>query len=171
MATVQKVSKKPVHPPVADMVKTALKELKDRKGSSLAAIKKHIAANNKVNDISRLAPFIRKALKKAVEEGKIVQVKGTGASGSFKLSKEKEEKKVIKKKVAAKKSTKEISKKKAKESPKKKSLGSKKAEKATKSKSTPQKKSKTANKKVEKKPTKPKATKPKKPVAKKTSKK
>jgi histone H1/5 len=57
------VAKKPAkameHPPVATMVSSAISELKDRKGSSLAAIKKHIAANNKVY-VAKLAPFIKK---------------------------------------------------------------------------------------------------------------
>ncbi len=89
------------HPPVAQMVNAAIKNLKDRKGSSLAAIKKYISANYKA-DASKLAPFIRRYLKKAVETGKLSQVKGTGASGSFRLPKvEKKEKKV--KKPAAKK--------------------------------------------------------------------
>ena len=97
---VKKPVKKAEHPPVATMVMDAVTALKDRKGSSLAAIKKHIAANNKV-DVARIAPFIRKFLKKAVADGKLVQPKGTGAAGSFKLGKVKEEK--PKKKPAAKK--------------------------------------------------------------------
>ena len=42
--------KKPAaHPPSAAMVKAAIKALGDKKGSSLAAIKKYVAANYKVN--------------------------------------------------------------------------------------------------------------------------
>ena len=37
-------------------------------------------------DVAKLAPFIRKALKGLTEKGKLVQTKGTGASGSFKLA-------------------------------------------------------------------------------------
>jgi len=73
------------HPPVAEMVTAAIKALKDRKGSSLPAIKKYLSANYKV-DVAKLAPFIKKFLRGAVGDGKLVQVKGTGASGSFKLS-------------------------------------------------------------------------------------
>ena len=106
------------HPTVAVMVNAAIVALKDRKGSSLAAIKKYIAANYKV-DIAKIAPFIRKYLKKAVIEGKILQVKGTGASGSFKVGKVEKPKKVKKpKKPAAKKPKKPAAKKVAK-SPKK----------------------------------------------------
>ena len=77
---------KPTHPPTASMVMAAVKALKDTKGSSLPAIKKYIAANYKV-DIVKLSPFVRKALKSLVEKKKLVQTKGTGASGSFKLNK------------------------------------------------------------------------------------
>ncbi|GBO09466.1 hypothetical protein AVEN_128883-1 [Araneus ventricosus] len=37
-------------------------------------------------DIDRLTPFIRKYLKSAVAAGTLVQTKGKGANGSFKLS-------------------------------------------------------------------------------------
>lgn len=91
------------HPPVQQMVNAAIAALKERRGSSLSAIKKYIAANYKV-DIVRLAPFIRKYLKKGVADGKLVQVKGTGASGSFRLSQaaKKEPKKKAKKPKAKK---------------------------------------------------------------------
>merc|ERR1711936_173428 len=59
-----------------------IKALADKKGSSLAAIKKYIAANYKV-DIVKISPFIRKALKKGVEAKAILKVKG-----SYKLAKE-----------------------------------------------------------------------------------
>merc|ERR1712179_825061 len=75
--------KKPAaHPPSSAMVKAAIKALADKKGSSLAAIKKYVAANYKV-DIVKISPFIRKALKKAVVDRALVQVKG-----SYKLAKE-----------------------------------------------------------------------------------
>merc|ERR1712226_892741 len=75
--------KKPAtHPPSAAMVKAAIKALGDKKGSSLAAIKKYVAANYKV-DIVKISPFIRKALKKGVESKALIQVKG-----SYKLAKE-----------------------------------------------------------------------------------
>lgn len=75
----------PSHPKVADMVNDAIQSLKERGGSSLQAIKKHISANNKV-DMDRLTPFVRKYLKNAVAGGTLIQTKGKGASGSFKLS-------------------------------------------------------------------------------------
>jgi len=66
------------------MVTAAIAALKDRKGSSLAAIKKYVAGNYKV-DVDRIAPFIRRFLKAAVEKGALKQTKGSGAAGSFKL--------------------------------------------------------------------------------------
>lgn len=73
------------HPPTAQMVDSAIKTLKERGGSSLLAIKKYLAANYKV-DADKLAPFIKKYLKSSVEGGHLIQTKGKGASGSFKLS-------------------------------------------------------------------------------------
>ena len=97
----RKPAKKADHPPVASMVNAAIKNLKDRKGSSLAAIKKYIAANYKV-DVAKLAPFIRRYLKKAVTDGKLSQTKGSGASGSFKIGKTSTEEKKPKKAKKAK---------------------------------------------------------------------
>lgn len=105
----KKPKAKPNHPPIAQMVSDAIKALKERNGSSLPAIKKYIAANNKV-DVLKLAPFIKKSVKSSVVAGKLIQTKGKGASGSFKLpAKEKEAKKpkkVIKKKATGEKKVK-----------------------------------------------------------------
>lgn len=76
---------KSTHPPTSDMVNSAIKDLKERSGSSLQAIKKYIAAHYKV-DVDKLSPFIKKYLKTAVTGGKLIQTKGKGASGSFKLA-------------------------------------------------------------------------------------
>ncbi|XP_074035439.1 histone H1-like [Leptinotarsa decemlineata] len=76
---------KPSHPPTSEMVNNAIKGLKERGGSSLQAIKKYIAANYKA-DAEKVAPFIKKYLKSAVASGSLVQTKGKGASGSFKLA-------------------------------------------------------------------------------------
>jgi histone H1/5 len=67
------------------MVHEAVESLNAKGGSSLQAIKKYISETHKTADLERLAPFIRKYLKKAVETGTLVQTKGKGASGSFKL--------------------------------------------------------------------------------------
>lgn len=74
----------PTHPSVADMVTSAIQSLNVRKGSSLRAIKKHLADTYKV-DAEKMSPFIKKFLKSAVIDGKLVQSKGKGANGSFKL--------------------------------------------------------------------------------------
>lgn len=95
----KKPGSKPSHPPTAQLVNAAIRALKERGGSSLQAIKKYIAVNDKV-DADKLAPFIRKYLRKATTTGKLVQTKGKGASGSFKLS---AASKVEKKKKPAKK--------------------------------------------------------------------
>jgi histone H1/5 len=91
-------------PKTSEMVISALGNLKERNGSSLQAIKKYIAANYAV-DAEKLAPFIRKALKASVVSGKLVQTKGKGASGSFKLNAavKKEKPKKVKAAVIAKK--------------------------------------------------------------------
>ncbi|XP_076659980.1 histone H1-like [Halictus rubicundus] len=77
-------SVKPYHPSTADMVKAAIKELKDRKGSSLQAIKKYISTTYKT-DGDKWSPFIKRYLKTALTSGAVVQTSGKGASGSFKL--------------------------------------------------------------------------------------
>jgi hypothetical protein len=51
-ASKPKAPRKPsAHPPTSEMVMKALVTLKDRKGSSLPAIKKYIAANYKVREL------------------------------------------------------------------------------------------------------------------------
>ena len=104
------------HPPVASMVNAAIKNLKDRKGSSLAAIKKYIAANYKC-DVAKLAPFIRRYLMKAVADGKLKQVKGSGAAGSFRMG-DKAEKKAKKPKTKKAKKAKKPKKPKTPKKPK-----------------------------------------------------
>ena len=78
-------NKDPTHPKTSEMVLNTIKELNERKGSSLQAIKKHIAATYQVNS-DKLAIFIRNYLKKAVVSGELTQTKGSGASGSFKIA-------------------------------------------------------------------------------------
>lgn len=140
----------PTHPPTATMVNAAIKTLKERGGSSLQAIKKYIAANYKV-DVEKLAPFIKKYLKNAVAKGVLVQTKGKGASGSFKLSAAKKAEKPAKK-PKAKKATK------AKKPAKKEGAAKKKAAKPKTKTPKKEKKAKT--------PKKPKTPKPKKAVKK-----
>lgn len=84
-ALAKKPRVKPTHPPTAEMVNNAIKNLKERGGSSLQAIKKYLASNYKI-DAEKLAPFIKKYLKGAVTNGQLIQTKGKGASGSFKIA-------------------------------------------------------------------------------------
>jgi histone H1/5 len=67
------------------MVLDAVTKLNEKKGSSLYAIKKCIADYYKV-DVEKKAHYIRKALKKLVDTGTLTRPRGTGASGSFKLT-------------------------------------------------------------------------------------
>jgi len=164
VAKAKKPAKKAEHPPSAVMVLAAVKALKESKGSSLAAIKKYIAANNKV-DIVKISPFIRKAVKKLVADKKITQVKGVGASGRFKAVKA-EKPKVKKVKKPKKKTAKKAKKPAAKKSPKK---AAKKAKTPKKAAAKKVKKAKTP-KKAAKKPVAKKAA-AKKPAAKKAAKK
>jgi len=152
------VSKKPMdHPPVANMVNSAIAALKERGGSSSIAIKKYIAANNKC-DVEKLAPFIKRYLKSAVAKGGLVQTKGKGASGSFKLKEKVVAAKA--KKTTAKKVKKAATGDKKPKTPKKKTAKKPAGEKKPK---TPKKKASPKKPKAAKKATKPKT--PKKPKA------
>jgi len=107
------------HPKYADMCIGAIAALKERKGSSRQAILKYIEANNKVSEGANR--HLKAALKRCVACGSIKQVKGVGASGSFKLGekpkakakkpKAKKPKKPKSKKPAAKKAKKPAAKK------------------------------------------------------------
>ena len=105
--TETKIAKKPSY---AFMINAALVALKEpRKGSSKQAIEKYIKAKWSLGD--RAGTAIKLALKKGVEKGTFIQLKGKGASGSFKLAKplkalkpaKKAAKKTVTKKTAIKK--------------------------------------------------------------------
>merc|ERR1712050_79276 len=126
------------NPTSSVMVKAAIEGLKERKGFSLVAIKKYIATNYKI-DPSKHSHFIKKALTSGVEKKTIVQTKGTGASGSFKLAKvevKKPVKKAVKAKTPEKPASKANKKTKAKPSAAKKATPKKKVEKSKSSKAT-----------------------------------
>ena len=146
----KKPAVKPSHPPTSVMVQAAISSLKERSGSSLPAIKKYIATNYKLDPVKH-SHFIKKALKSGVEKKTLIQVKGTGASGSFKLAKVEK----VKKKVAPKKSK-----------PSSKTSASKAKKKTVKPKSAKG----SSKKKAEKPKSAKKTSKPKKPVAKKAAK-
>ncbi|XP_063886218.1 late histone H1-like [Scylla paramamosain] len=156
------------HPKYSAMIATAITALKERGGSSRQAILKYIVANNSVDEKSA-ATQLKLALKRGVAAGTLKQVKGAGASGSFRISKPEEPKAAVKKpakKAAAKKpaAKKTVKKPAAKKSPKK--PAAKKAAKKPAAKKSPKK---PAAKKAAKKPAAKKAAK--KPAAKKAAKK
>ncbi|XP_041988385.1 histone H1-like [Aricia agestis] len=72
-------------PSTKEMITQALTEMKSRKGISLYAIKKYIEEKYRV-DVEKFNYLIKKSLKDGVEGGSIVQTKGMGASGSFRLA-------------------------------------------------------------------------------------
>ena len=134
------------HPKYSEMIAAAIGALKERSGSSRQAILKYVQTNYKVSDGA--STHVKLALKRGVVGGALKQVKGAGASGSFKLA---EKPKAIKKKPAVKKPA------------------AKKAKKPAAAKKTPKKAAKKTPKKAAKKPAakKPAAKKAKKPAAKK----
>lgn len=163
---VSKPRKPAEHPKYEAMIITAIAALKERNGSSRQAIVKHVTANNKV-DPDKANSHVKIGLKRMTAKNALIQTKGTGASGSFKINKaaiEKPKPKVKKvvtaKKPAAKKPKKAAAKPKTKKVIKKKVASPKKATK--KSKKPAVKKSPSKPKKAVKKLT------PKKPAAKKS---
>uniref|UniRef100_A0A914HE96 H15 domain-containing protein n=1 Tax=Globodera rostochiensis TaxID=31243 RepID=A0A914HE96_GLORO len=77
------------HPPYIQMIKKALGELKEKKGASKGAILKFIVSNFDVGgNQMRANAQLKQALKRGVSSGDLKQVKGVGASGSFKLGDE-----------------------------------------------------------------------------------
>ena len=108
------------HPKYVEMIQAAIAALKERKGSSRQAILKYINANYKVGDSA--ATHLKAALRRAVAAGTLKQVKGAGASGSFKLADKvkAEKKKPVKRKAPAKKAKKAPAAKKVKKAAAKK---------------------------------------------------
>ncbi|KAI1718223.1 linker histone h1 and h5 family domain-containing protein [Ditylenchus destructor] len=74
------------HPTYADMIKKALTDLDDRKGTSRAAILKYVVQKFQVgSNMAMISAHLKQALKRGVATGALKQTKGTGASGSFRL--------------------------------------------------------------------------------------
>ncbi|XP_063588898.1 histone H1-delta-like [Penaeus indicus] len=99
-------STKRAHPKYSEMVAAALRALKERNGSSRQAILKFILASFQVGDEKAAGVHLKQALRRGVASGSLQQTKGTGASGSFRLSKEELKKSALKKKPSAKTATK-----------------------------------------------------------------
>lgn len=74
------------HPTYKDMIGQAIVALKEHGGSSRQAILKYIKANFK--GVDGAEHHLKAALKRGVENKTLVQVKGVGASGSFRLNKD-----------------------------------------------------------------------------------
>merc|ERR1712226_406996 len=127
------------HPPSSVMVVKAIEDLKERKGSSLAAIKKYIGANYKV-DLAKVSVFIRKALKSGIEKKTLVASAGMG--GRFKIAKteSKPKPKKIAKKATPKKAEKTKSSAKTKTAKPKKPVAKKPTKKPATKKAAPKKK-------------------------------
>uniref|UniRef100_UPI00398F8C70 histone H1-like n=1 Tax=Pristiophorus japonicus TaxID=55135 RepID=UPI00398F8C70 len=136
----------PAGPKLGDQILKVVADGKDRRGTSLAAIKKALAA--KGVDVEKRGFQIRSSIKKNVMNGSLKQIKGTGASGSFKIANTDPQGKVVKevKKPAAKKSP--AKKATTKKSPVKKAAAKKSPVKKAAAKKTSTKKALTAKKTV-----------------------
>lgn len=74
------------HPHYRDMIKDALTNMKERGGSSRQAILKYIMGNYSINVDEKAANnHLKMALRAGVKNGTLLQSKGQGASGSFRL--------------------------------------------------------------------------------------
>ncbi|XP_062310442.1 histone H1-like [Osmerus eperlanus] len=99
-------------PSVSDRILKVLSGSKDRGGVSLAALKKALTAGD--YDVAKNNARIKLAVRRLVANGSLLQPKGTGASGSFKINKQtaaKKKKDVKKKAKSPKKKVKRIKKK------------------------------------------------------------
>ncbi|XP_058479739.1 uncharacterized protein LOC131455893 [Solea solea] len=172
---------------LGDSLDVITENFAEKKGISFIALKRTLAADG--YDVEHKGVHIKRAVRSLIEKGELVQLKGTGASGSYKkaAAAEKPKKKVVKKtpatkakkpatpKKAAAKKTPAAKKPKAKPTtPKKKSPAVKRspkkaAKKAPKKTVTPKKA--VTPKKTAKKAVKARVAKPKKTAAKKTAKK
>ncbi|KAM9354462.1 uncharacterized protein KZ484_012617 [Pholidichthys leucotaenia] len=72
-------------PSVGELIVKAVTASKEKKGMSLAAIKKSLAAGG--YDVDKNKSRVNIAVKSLVNKGTLSQTKGTGASGSFKVAK------------------------------------------------------------------------------------
>uniref|UniRef100_A0A8C2ZU34 Histone H1 n=1 Tax=Cyclopterus lumpus TaxID=8103 RepID=A0A8C2ZU34_CYCLU len=72
-------------PSVAELIVKAVAASKERSGVSAAAVKKALTAEG--YDVDKNKFRVKTAIKNLVTKGTLVQTKGTGASGSFKISK------------------------------------------------------------------------------------
>ncbi|KAJ8035151.1 Histone H1-beta, late embryonic [Holothuria leucospilota] len=175
MANVEKktATKKTSQPSTLQLVVNAIEARKEPRGSSAAAIKKTLETMGV--DTSAKRAFINSALKKGVEKGILKQVKGVGATGTFKIdttkAKAAEKAKAQKEKARKAKALEKEKAKKAAAKAKKAAAKAKKTSQKTKTKKPSQTKKKSAGTSTKKAAAGKKASKPKKTVKpKKTSK-
>ncbi|XP_064794780.1 histone H1-like [Oncorhynchus masou masou] len=130
-ATTPKKRSKPkkTGPTVSDRILKVVSASSDRSGVSLAALKTSLAASG--YDVVKNNARLKLAVRRLVAKGYLLQPKGTGASGSFKINKNKA---VAKKKKPIKNKVKKVGAKVRRASPKK-AAGAKKSPKKTKRKS------------------------------------
>ncbi|KAL3997005.1 hypothetical protein ACER0C_009661 [Sarotherodon galilaeus] len=76
---------KKVGPSVGELIVKAVAASKERSGVSTAALKEALAAG--AYDVDKNKARVKTAIKSLVAKGSLVQTKGTGASGSFKMNK------------------------------------------------------------------------------------
>lgn len=72
------------HPKVSEMVLLAIAILNERNGSSIQAIKKYISKSFNVDE-KKISSNVKKYLRLATASGTLIQTKGKGAAGSFRL--------------------------------------------------------------------------------------
>ena len=154
------------HPKYIDMIRAAIGALKERNGSSRQAITKYIKSNYKVE--SNVGVHVKTGLKNGVTKGLLKQVKGTGASGSFKLGEKPKAAAAKKPKVKKVTKPKAAKPKKTPTKPKKAAGEKKTAAKKPKTAKSPKKATKSPKKAKTKAPAKVKKVKTPKKVAKKT---
>ncbi|NXM38849.1 H110 protein, partial [Gymnorhina tibicen] len=78
-------ARKPAGPSLTELITKAVSASQERRGLSLAALKKALAAGG--YDVEKNNSRIKLGLKSLVSKGTLVQTRGVGASGSFRLSK------------------------------------------------------------------------------------
>uniref|UniRef100_A0A8C4X2L6 Histone H1 n=1 Tax=Erpetoichthys calabaricus TaxID=27687 RepID=A0A8C4X2L6_ERPCA len=76
-------------PSVSELIVKAVSASKERHGLSLAGLKKALSAGG--YDVEKNNARVKLAVKSLVSKGSLVQTKGTGASGSFKINKKQAE--------------------------------------------------------------------------------
>jgi len=127
---INKKSEARSHPKFIDMVTECLEKLDEKSGLSRQAILKYIVLNFSVDE-KNSNQYLKVALKNGVKSGQLKQLKGIGASGSFKLAekatKTTKTQKAIKVAVSKPKSRQVVTKSEEKTSAKKESVGKKNA--------------------------------------------